>query len=182
MNVIVNNSIIAVEVDLMGAQMQSIKTVLSGMEYLWQGDPKSWADRAPNLFPIVGVVPDNKYTFQGLEYEMPIHGFVKKCNFEVISQTNTKAILKNSATENTKINYPFDYDFIIKYETSGNTLEITHQVKNNSDCNMPFSMGEHPGFRVPLTAERHMLSDGIIAFLYNHLYCSRCEERSDVAI
>ena len=41
-------------VDPMGAQLLSLQ--LDGCEYLWQGDPRFWARRAPVLFPIVGAI------------------------------------------------------------------------------------------------------------------------------
>ena len=41
------------EIDTMGAQLMSLRDAL-GTEYLWQGDPRYWAERSPLLFPMVG--------------------------------------------------------------------------------------------------------------------------------
>lgn len=49
--------------DTLGARMMSLRA--NGTEYLWQGDPRYWPDRAPTLFPFIGRLTDNSYRFRG---------------------------------------------------------------------------------------------------------------------
>ncbi|MBE6766508.1 MAG: aldose 1-epimerase family protein, partial [Ruminococcaceae bacterium] len=51
MLITIKNDKIEVAIDTMGAQLMSIKS--DGCEYLWQGDPAYWSNRAPNLFPYI---------------------------------------------------------------------------------------------------------------------------------
>ena len=67
---------LTVQINEKGAQLWSIRTE-DGTEYLWQGDPKYWEDRALNLFPQIGLCTNNTYTLHGREYKMDIHGFIK---------------------------------------------------------------------------------------------------------
>ena len=53
MNYTINSEKLSVTVSTKGGEMQSIRTN-DGTEYLWQGDPNTWPDRALNLFPYVG--------------------------------------------------------------------------------------------------------------------------------
>ena len=45
MNYKISNNHLTVEISDRGAELQSIKGS-DGTEYLWQGDPKYWSDRA----------------------------------------------------------------------------------------------------------------------------------------
>ena len=49
----IENEHLTLSVDSMGAQMMHICS-RDGREYLWQGDPAYWPDRAPTLFPFIG--------------------------------------------------------------------------------------------------------------------------------
>ena len=51
-----NDVLLAVEINELGAQLHSIKRRDNGLEYLWQGDARSWGRQAPILFPFVGRV------------------------------------------------------------------------------------------------------------------------------
>ena len=61
--VLIKNSELRVEISSLGAELRSVKR--QGVEYLWQGDPAVWADRAPVLFPICGSLKEGKYEYQG---------------------------------------------------------------------------------------------------------------------
>ena len=57
------NDVLAVEINELGAQLHSIKRRDNGLEYLWQGDARSWGRQAPILFPFVGRLKDDQYEF-----------------------------------------------------------------------------------------------------------------------
>jgi len=150
---ILENGILKVVIAPKGAELQSLVHTGSGIEYMWNGDPAYWAKRSPVLFPIVGSLKNNTYFYQGKSYKLPRHGFARDMEFEVEKQS-PKAItfLLRSDTE-TKKNYPFDFEFRIRYQISGDELSTEYQVTNTGSGVMLFSVGGHPAFRLPLTGD-----------------------------
>lgn len=136
-------------VDSLGAEMRSLQTT-DGTEYLWQGDPRYWADRAPNLFPFIGRLTNNSYKYLGKTYPMGIHGFAAAKEFTPVIQEQSKLVLELISDDQTKQNYPFDFSFRVSYELKDEKLEITFAVRNFGGDTMPFGVGGHPGFNVPL--------------------------------
>lgn len=149
MQYMLENDVIRLTVDSLGAQMLHLQSA-DGVEYLWQGDPASWEDRAPNLFPFIGRLTDNTYTFLGKVYPMGIHGFAASEEFQAVSVNKTKLVLVLRSNENTRSQYPFSFSFQITYGLEGDRLDISFRVENLSDEIMPFGVGGHPGFNVPL--------------------------------
>ena len=49
----ISNERLTVSIDSVGAELFAI-TDRRGTQYLWQGNPAWWNDRAPVLFPYVG--------------------------------------------------------------------------------------------------------------------------------
>jgi len=148
----ISNSYLHVSVEDAGAQLKSVKSFLSGREYLWQGDAKYWTGRAYNLFPIVGRMTDNKYTIDGKEYEMLIHGFIRRNSLYLKEISKEKMVFEFSSSEITRPQYPFEFEYDVVYELKGNTLKITYEVINKDEKEMVFAVGGHPGFFVPFAA------------------------------
>ena len=151
MNYQVANEIIKLVVSDHGAEMQSITK--DGHEYLWSGDAKYWKEHAPVLFPYVGRFTDGKYTLNGTEYEMGIHGFAKRNEFTVIRQEDNKLVFELRDNEETRKEYPCAFVLTVTYELKGNMIAIEYKVNNPSDERMFFGIGAHPGFSVPLEVE-----------------------------
>ncbi len=149
MMLMIQNDRLCVTVDTLGAQLMSLRSA-EGTEYLWQGDPAYWSDRAPILFPFIGRLTKNSYTYRGKKYPMEIHGFANKMEFSPVEQGVDYLILELRSTIVTIARYPFDFTLRVIYALNGNKLEIVYQVENRSDQYMPFGIGGHPGFRVPL--------------------------------
>ncbi len=149
MMLMIQNDHICLTVDTKGAEMMSLRSA-DGTEYLWQGDAKYWADRAPNLFPFIGRLTNNSYRYRGKSFPMEIHGFASKMEFEPVEQGVDYLVLELRSTIMTLSRYPFDFVFRVIYALNGNKLEIVYQVENRGDNPMHFGVGGHPGFRVPL--------------------------------
>ena len=147
----IQNSAMRVTIDTLGAQMMSI-TAADGTEYLWSGDAAYWRNRAPNLFPYVGRLTEDSYTFRGRRYEMTRHGFANRIQFTPAVEEETRVILGMADSEETRKIYPFAFEFSVTYELEGNTLHIVYAVENRAKETMYFGLGGHPGFRVPLEA------------------------------
>ena len=145
----IENEFLIAEVNETGAELFSLKSKKTGIEYLWQANPEYWNGHAPVLFPICGRLFQGKYVYQGKEYEMPIHGIAKHAEFYSDKISDDEIIFTLKSDEDTKKQYPFDFEFQLKYKLNGNALETTYRVKNNGDKIMPFSFGAHPAFNVP---------------------------------
>lgn len=149
MNYTIKNDYLTVEISDAGAELQSIKSA-DGTEYLWQGDPTYWRDKAPNLFPYIARMTDGKYTVNGKEYEMNIHGFVKYMTLAVETQEAASVTFRLDSNEETRARYPFEFTYRITYSLDGNRLITTNSVENKGEGKMYFAIGGHPGFNVPL--------------------------------
>lgn len=148
MVVTLENEQLSVKVSSFGGELQSIVEKETGREYLWQGDPTFWKEKAPNLFPYIARLTDGKYTYQGKEYSMRIHGFAKYRELEVQQKENER-IFSLESDEETLAQYPFRFRYEIRYRLTGSTLEITYRVENRENHTMYFGVGGHPGFQVP---------------------------------
>ena len=145
----IQNERLTLTVDTLGAQMMSLRSA-DAVEYLWQGDPTYWQDRAPVLFPFIGRLTNNSYRFLGKVYPMEIHGFAAGSEFSLVEQTGDRLVLKMNSTTATLPRYPFDFSLLVTYALQGNTVQVSYQVHNLSGQTMPFGIGGHPGFNVTL--------------------------------
>lgn len=143
------NDFLRISIHAKGAQLWSIQT-LDGTEYLWQGDPRYWEDRAPNLFPQIGLCTDGKYTLNGKEYPMDIHGFVKDTVLQVAEHTDSRIVFTMTDSPETRKCYPAAFRYTITYELVKNCLNVHVAVDNLDRQTIHFAVGGHPGFLLPL--------------------------------
>lgn len=147
MNYVLKNDRLTVTVSSLGAEPISVKR--GDCEYLWQGGGEYWGGKAPMLFPICGRLQDGKYFHRGTEYEMKLHGFLRSEELELVSSTDTELILVLHANERTRAAYPFEFTLTATYRLTGDRLDFTAVIQNESDESMPATFGGHPGFNVP---------------------------------
>ena len=145
----IENKILKATVDTSGAQLQSIYSKATETEYLWQGDPAYWAGRAYNLFPTIGRMYKNTYTYDGNEYSLRCHGIARYRAFQLTDRTATKLTFRLTEDEDSLKEYHFKFEFFIRYEMKEATLEISFIVKNTAEKELIFALGGHPGFNVP---------------------------------
>lgn len=150
MDYCIENKHLKITISDMGAELMSIYGKTTNFEYLWQGNPEFWSGRAYVLFPICGRLTDGKYTYQGKEYQMNLHGFARKTVYDVVEQKKNSITFGIKSNEKTKEIYPFDFDFKIKYILSGAKLRTLLIVNNSGNEDLLFSVGGHPGFNLPL--------------------------------
>lgn len=145
---VIKNDILKLTVSPQGAEIQSLKHLPSGHEFLWQGDPAWWNRRAPNLFPLVGSLKDGRIAFAGTSYPLRKHGFARDCAFEVVNESATTLQFALQANAETRREYPFDFDFELRYRLEGPRLSIAAFVSSPTD--LRFSYGAHPAFNCPV--------------------------------
>ncbi len=142
----IENDQFAVQVNDKGAELSSIRRKADGLEYMWQGDPAIWSGRAPILFPIVGRLMEDTYTYQGRQYTLPKHGFAKKKTFTLLQADATSLLYALCSDDDTMKMYPFPFELRVEYRLTGNTLAVNQQVINQGKGEMYFSLGAHPAF------------------------------------
>ena len=160
--VTVRNEYLTLRVDEFGAQMTELCSN-KGTEYLWNADKTYWGENAPVLFPFVGRMTDGNYILRGARYSMPLHGFAKRNTFAIEEQTAESVTFALRDTDETRKEYPFRFTFRVRYALRDSSVAVTYFVKNDGDDTMPFGIGGHPGFRVPL-AEGTKFEDYEIRF------------------
>ncbi len=149
MQITIKNNCLKLTVDTLGAQMMHLQNA-AGLEYLWQGDEKYWKRRAPVLFPFIGRLTENRYRLGENIYPMGIHGFAASSEFAPVRTEEDILVLVLHSNAETLAQYPFPFTFEITYKLRENTIEISYCVQNHGQDRMPFAVGGHPGFRVPL--------------------------------
>lgn len=134
-----------------GAELQSIFHKQFELEYLWSADPAFWAKKSPVLFPIVGTLKNNQYTYQGKTYGMSRHGFARDKTFSVSQQTEDSITLSISSEASTLEVFPFLFRFSVTYTLHRDQLSVIYAIENTGTDKMFFSVGGHPAFKLPLT-------------------------------
>lgn len=158
----IKNEFLSVGVQAVGAELCSIKNHENDLEYIWQADPTVWGSHAPNLFPVIGGLKNGVFIYEGKEYAMPKHGFVRhNKNIHLKEKTDTSLLFELKHSPETLKIYPFKFHFEIGFFLDDKTLTITHNVSNPGSKPLYFSLGGHPAFNVPLykgeTYEDHFL-------------------------
>ncbi len=140
------NEFFTLAVKEMGAELNSLKSKKTGIEYIWCGDESIWYGQSPILFPIIGRLLDDKYTLNEKEYTMAKHGIVRKKPFKLVESTNDSLTFMQTDDAESIESYPYQFELKVTFKLTENGLKVTHKVTNNSDDTMYYSFGAHPGF------------------------------------
>lgn len=141
----ISNENISLEVIEHGGEMNSLK--YKGIEVLYLGDTEYWSGKNPTLFPIVGSTFSKSYEIDGKTYSMKNHGIIRYSDLKCIENTDTKITMELKSDEETLKQYPFNFTYHITYELVGNRVNISYEIINDNDKDMPFSFGLHPAFK-----------------------------------
>jgi galactose mutarotase-like enzyme len=133
----------------LGAELWSL-TDAQGREYMTDADPAFWTGHAPLLFPIVGALNGGPYRLCGSAHVLAKHGFARNSRFDLVDEQAGGATFRLTASEATRIAYPFDFALDMAFRLEGVTLSMTATVSNRGATEMPFSFGFHPAFAWPL--------------------------------
>lgn len=146
----ISNGKLTAKIDSLGSQLISM-TDQNGLEYIWQRETPYWQQCAPIPFPVVGRCKDGIITVDGQDYPMPdCHGFAQNMDFETAELTDSSVTLRIRDNEETRKAYPFAFLFEVTHKIENDTLSTVLRVVNRSDREMPFGVGGHPGYRLPL--------------------------------
>ncbi len=173
----IDNGNLKIKVNKKGAELASVLQLNNQYEFMWNANPAVWNRHAPVLFPVVGKLNNNKVLINNSLYEMGQHGFARDCDFELVNKTETELQFLLKSNEQTLVKYPFQFELYIIYgfTAESSQLKVTYKIVNKSPLKMPFSIGAHPGFMLPVanlnefeidffegdSIKRHLLADGL---------------------
>lgn len=148
MKTTIKNLGITAVISTKGAELISLKDK-NNREYIWDANPVFWEKHSPILFPIVGTLKNNCFTYNDNSYHLLRHGFARDYEFELLNQTENQAVLALKANVETKKVFPFDFELQLYYTLQDSKLILTYKIINKDDVTIPFSIGAHPAFALP---------------------------------
>lgn len=116
----------------------------------------------PILFPFPGRVRDSAFEYGGKRYTLTasgmnagnaIHGFVMSRPWEVIEESDSRVAARFHANKvEPKIldEWPADFELTAEYALTAVSLTCSLTVRNPDSRPLPWGLGLHPYFRVPL--------------------------------
>ena len=146
-----------------GAELCSFINKANNKEYIWQADPAFWPRHAPILFPIVGRLKNDTYSYEGKNFELSQHGFARDLEFEKGDAREDEVKFSLQWDTKTLQHYPFKFKLIIGYKLENETLTVSYEVLNEDDKTILFSIGAHPAFNCPLL-ETEKFEDYVLEF------------------
>lgn len=160
----IENEFLKISVKETGAELCSIFNKENKKEYIWQADPNIWGSHAPNLFPIIGVIKDGVYKYEGKEYSVPKHGFIRyNEKIRLKERSEHQLVFEFLYSQETLEMYPFKFDFRIAFTLNGKSLEVNHHIINLDEKPVYFSLGGHPAFNI-LHFENEKIEDYSLGF------------------
>jgi len=157
MNLTIHNDILRLSASSIGAEWTSLIDQRDGSERLWQGDSAWWTGQAPVLFPVIGVQSGDAIRVDGLSYAHPKHGFFRRRACSVVRHVDDEIVFELSSDAETRIHYPFEFNFRVGFRLDGDTVTNFFEVENTGSVPMPFHLGAHPAFH--LFGESHVVFD-----------------------
>lgn len=150
--IILENETLRASITPKGAELQSLINKKTSLEYMWSGHPV-WPKYSPVLFPIVGGLKNETYYYRDKAYQLPRHGFARDKIFTAEKISDSEAVFTLTEDEQTLMVYPFAFTLKLRYQLNDNALSCTYEVYNSGKEDLLFSVGAHPAFAVPLTAD-----------------------------
>ena len=150
MRYFLENDSIKVEFESFGAEIKSLVKKATAQEYMWGADPAYWGKTAPFLFPFIGKLVQEEYTYEGKVYPADKHGFGQRVDYEVVTQEADRIVFRTTDSPDTYAKYPFRFVLDIEYVLGEDSVAENWYVKNTGDNTMYFSIGGHAAFACPL--------------------------------
>lgn len=128
-----------------GAELTSVVLKETGKEYLWQAG-ELWQRHAPVLFPVVGRTNGGEIKAEDRSYPMPMHGFARDMEFELVQQDLTCVTYCLTADAATREKYPYEFKLYVTYTVIGHSVTVDFEVENNGEEELWYCLGSHPAF------------------------------------
>lgn len=144
----IENEYLKVEVTLNGGSLTSIFNKKTNREMLYQKDERSWMGQDVVIFPIIARLKDQECIVDNNVYKMKTHGLIRYAVLDIIDHKDNEITLGYKYNEETLQQYPFKFNFEVRYVLNDNSLMIEYRVYNLDDKDMYFNVGGHPALIV----------------------------------
>lgn len=143
---------------IVGGQPIDVLDALPGFE---QGTQKASGSGIPILFPFPNRIRAGKFSWEGKDYSLPttdkfgnaIHGLCLDRPWRVIEQKDDLVTgqfqLSVDAPDRLHL-WPTDFVIEVDYEIIHNRLRANFRIGNPSNRSLPWGLGTHPYFKLPL--------------------------------
>ena len=131
----------------------------------WEQNPQPTRSGHPILFPFPNRLNGGKFTFDGVEHQLPlnestgkhaIHGFTPKRPWRVVGTETGKDYASVTGEFQPGVDHPSlldhwpsDFSLLITYTLRSSSLTVAALVRNVGEKRMPFGLGYHPYFCLP---------------------------------
>lgn len=153
----IENSTFIAQFSSDGAEIKRLFAKPWSRELLWvpsdASTKKIWNRTAPVLFPIVGKLKSDQYTFKDKHYSMSQHGFARDRGFKCLTCGTTEISFLLAADQETFKQFPFCFELRIDYKLEDKKLVVSYTVKNDDRQDIYFSIGAHPAFATNVIAD-----------------------------
>jgi galactose mutarotase-like enzyme len=129
-----------------------LRSTIGGREIFYADDAtvddpsKNVRGGAPVLFPSPGKLANDRWAHGA----MGQHGFARGRVFAISARTDDSVTLRIEDDEASRVPFPFRFSFELTYALTASALRIDARVENRDDVPMPFGVGFHPYFPVPV--------------------------------
>lgn len=144
------NGALSVCVESVGAQLTSLYSQVTQMEYLWQPGYETWPHSSMLLFPNPGRIAQDRVIIGGKVYPATMHGFANDMPFALVEQGESKLVLELKDSGYTRKYFPYAFRLRVEFILEGDTLIQNFRVINDDDKPVYYCLGAHPGFYCPL--------------------------------
>ena len=148
----IENDYLSATIESVGAEIRSLRNKETGEEYIWPMDPAVWASSSPVLFPAIGKIKGDVIHHEGQAYKMPKHGIIRHHEgLSVQSYSPASAGFILESNPETRIQYPFEFHFEVRYTLEGKSLNMEYHIFNQGILPMPFICGGHTAYLCSLS-------------------------------
>ena len=161
-----DNGILCLELTNKGGEMS--KLTYKGYDVLYKGDGPYWTGKNPTLFPMISSPDKKEYVLDGITYPCRNHGLIRYATLQTIVDNDKEVVMRLTSNDDTKKEYPFDFEYNITYKLDNNKVLINYDITNTGDKQMPFTFGLHPGFNINDFKETEIIfNDDEVGELFN---------------
>lgn len=146
----IKNNYISIQVSNVGAQLKSLYSQVTDMEYLWQPGYETWPHSSMLLFPNPGRIAHGRTIIRNKVYPANMHGFVNDMPFALVEHSDNKLVLELEDNGETRKYYPYAFRLQVEFVLEADTLIQRFRVINKDDKPVYYCLGAHPGFYCPL--------------------------------
>ncbi len=149
MNYVLKNDNFEATLNPKGAEIISMISLNTDINYMWRRDSEWWANSAPILFPIVGAINNNECRIDGETYSMTQHGFARHQSFDVLEYDDQHIVFSLKQNEEIQKQYPYLFELKVTYTLNEKSLSCLCEVVNLDHKEIHFQIGGHPAFACP---------------------------------